>query len=590
MTQVTNHVPMHRRVVLSARLRIAHAARHVHRAADLLVEQDLLGASGDAVVGADPELAQPAGALVGVEHLVQELLALLGRRLHHLAALEAEANAGDLAAAVGGGERERHLALDRVLDRAGEELAVRHVVLADAGDPGPLGHAELDVRAGRGDPHLLLALDPLGQPVDLVGLALPGRDRLGVRCEAGPVVEVLVVGQRHPRLARVRVRREERQRPAVLPGGRAVHRGLHERLAGLLRPRLALGVRPRELARVDVGHDRDPHVGVLGGPGGRWRDPLELLVRGEVVERGGRPLRGELHDREPARPQHLLVDGLHEGLRAGGGLDDAYVALRHPGRVAHQDAGQGVYARVLHSGSPPLDRPTSQRWRRSSPVSSGWKATARTLPCRTATGCPSTSASTSTSGPCSSTQGARMTTARSGPKPSSSRSDSKLCVWRPNALRRALTSSSPRWSRSSMIRPAQVPSVGVPPRISSRSGSASRSRSMPLVIVVDSPPGITSPSSPCRSSRVRTLRTSAPTRCRLASWASKSPWMASTPMVAMLTSRAAEAGRRTPRGRRSRGPPWARPAHVTPLQPAPHPRSGSWPPRSPGRAWPGRPT
>ncbi len=42
-----------------------------------------------------------------------------------------------------------------------------------------------------------------------------------------------------------------------------------------------------------------------------------------------------------------------------------------------------------------------------------------------------------------------------------------------------------------MISPAHVPSVGVPDRTRSRNGSARCSRSMPSVIVVDSPPGIT---------------------------------------------------------------------------------------------------
>ena len=55
--------------------------REVDRAADLLVEQDLLREAVDAVVGADPELAEPARALVGVEHLDQELLVALGGRV-----------------------------------------------------------------------------------------------------------------------------------------------------------------------------------------------------------------------------------------------------------------------------------------------------------------------------------------------------------------------------------------------------------------------------------------------------------------------------------------------------------------------------
>ena len=40
-----------------------------------------------------PELAEPARALVGVEHLDQEVLAALGARVDDLAGLEAEADA-----------------------------------------------------------------------------------------------------------------------------------------------------------------------------------------------------------------------------------------------------------------------------------------------------------------------------------------------------------------------------------------------------------------------------------------------------------------------------------------------------------------
>ena len=60
-----------------AGLGIGHADREVDRAADLLVEQDLLGEAVDAVVGADAQLTQPARAIVGVERLEQELLVSL---------------------------------------------------------------------------------------------------------------------------------------------------------------------------------------------------------------------------------------------------------------------------------------------------------------------------------------------------------------------------------------------------------------------------------------------------------------------------------------------------------------------------------
>ena len=55
---------------------------------------------------------------------------------------------------------------------------------------------------------------------------------------------------------------------------------------------------------------------------------------------------------------------------------------------------------------------------RVSSVSSGWKAATSSRPSRASTGWPSTSASTSTSGPASSSHGARMKTARSGSLPS----------------------------------------------------------------------------------------------------------------------------------------------------------------------------
>ena len=60
--QVADHVPVHGRVVLAPGLRIRHADREVDRAADLLVEQDLLREAVDPVVRADAELAEAARA------------------------------------------------------------------------------------------------------------------------------------------------------------------------------------------------------------------------------------------------------------------------------------------------------------------------------------------------------------------------------------------------------------------------------------------------------------------------------------------------------------------------------------------------
>ena len=262
----------------------------------------------------------------------------------------------------------------------------------------------------------------------------PGGDRVVVGRQAGRVEEVLVVAQRHPRLARVRVRREERQRPAVLAGGGALHRRLHQRLARLLRPRACfLGSAP-ESARVFTSAIIAMRTSAFSAAHSRVRrDPVELLVAGELEEGGLRAVGGQLHDRQAAGTQHLLVHGLHQRLGGGRGLDHADVALAAPASSSGRGSGR----------APPRAGPSCGHFRIAraasgagavSPVSSGWKATARMLPWRTATGWPSTSASTSTSAPTRSTQGARMNTARSGPSAARSSSASKRCDLAPEGV------------------------------------------------------------------------------------------------------------------------------------------------------------
>src|SRR3954471_23252219 len=242
LAEVADEVPVDGRLVHPAALRIARADRHVHGAAELLIEQHLLGRLGDPVVRPDAELAEAPGSLVGVEHLVQVLLSPFGARVDDLAVLEAEPHAGHLAAAVHGGEREAHLAVHAVLDRTREELPVGHVVRAVAGDPVAPRDVQPHVGAGPHHVDLLAPFDPVGQPLDLLGLALPRRDRVVVVGEAGAVEELLVLGERHVGLRGERLGRVERQRPAVRALGGALHRRLEERLARLLRAGLLGGV------------------------------------------------------------------------------------------------------------------------------------------------------------------------------------------------------------------------------------------------------------------------------------------------------------------------------------------------------------
>ena len=169
--------------------------------------------------------------------------------------------------------------------------------------------------------------------------------------------------------------------------------------------------------------------------------------------------------------------------------------------------------------------------------------------------------------------------------PSISRSASNERTWRPNALRLALKSSRPRWSRSSMISPAQVPSTGVPERTRSRSGSARPSRSIPSVIVVDSPPGMTSPSRPSRSAGTRTSRTSAPSAARIRACASKPPWSARTPTSGAYQPRLARSCCSSSLRVSSDAIAVPRPSEAR--RPARGRGSASWPRRSPRRAAPG---
>ena len=102
----------------------------------------------------------------------------------------------------------------------------------------------------------------------------------------------------------------------------------------------------------------------------------------------------------------------------------------------------------------------------------------------------------------------------------------------PNAFRRTVTSRPPRvsWSTvpsstrsASRIIPAHVPKVGIPPAIRFWSGSNSSKIRASLAIVVDSPPGTTSPSQASSSAGRRTARVAKPSALRTAMCSRTSP-------------------------------------------------------------------
>ena len=119
---------MDTRLVDAAEIRVAVPERDVHRAVHLLVEERVLHVARDARVAADAELAEPARALVGVEHLQQELLVRSGGGVDDAPAGETQPDPGHLSAVVDGRKLgEADLPLRGVLERAPEELAAGQV-------------------------------------------------------------------------------------------------------------------------------------------------------------------------------------------------------------------------------------------------------------------------------------------------------------------------------------------------------------------------------------------------------------------------------------------------------------------------------
>ena len=103
-------------------------------AADLLVEQHLAGPGLDAEVEPDAELAEATRPSSIASTRSSNLHILVARGAHDLAVPELEPDAADPAVGVHGGQLEEDRAVRAVLDRSGEDLAVRHVHPAVARD------------------------------------------------------------------------------------------------------------------------------------------------------------------------------------------------------------------------------------------------------------------------------------------------------------------------------------------------------------------------------------------------------------------------------------------------------------------------
>src|SRR5262249_41527661 len=151
----------------------------------------VLHVARDAGVAADAELAEPARALVGVEHLEQEVLVGVGARVDDPAALEAQADRRQLAPRIHGRElAEDDLALGAVLDRAVEDLAAGDVRACSVDLSLAARQADSQIRALAENPDLVRGVEELLDPRHALALGVPVQ-------EHGSVEELRELWQGH---------------------------------------------------------------------------------------------------------------------------------------------------------------------------------------------------------------------------------------------------------------------------------------------------------------------------------------------------------------------------------------------------------
>ena len=289
----------------------------------------------------------------------------------------------------------------------------------------------------------------------------------------------------------------------MLALGGALHHRLHQLAGRRLAQRLALGSTLRELARVRVGANRDPAVGLFGRPPRRRRDPLELGVGGVLKKAACCPSSSARRSDGPPASSTSLVDRPRPAARPPTGPRSRRCRPRRPWSSARRGSSPGSSTRgsLIASLSFAPASADPRAWTRSpSPSAARARASRRPArgetrrqhrPSRTATGCPSTSASTSTSAPAllDPRRADEDRAQRLGPDPVDRRSASKL-----GDLAAEGVAAAGRVEQAEVVAVADDhPGAGAehrPARVGVRADRRPRpSRSIAFMIVVDSPPG-----------------------------------------------------------------------------------------------------
>ena len=295
----------------------------MHRAAHLFVEQDVFGVALDAIVGPDADFAQASSAWVGVEDGVEEVFAALGAGFHDQAVLERERDAIHLTALVDGGKLVPDTAVDAVLDRRREDLAVGHVFLAVGGLPDASGRTEGEVGVRADDANVRARFEPGFQ-------GRQPRRHFGPVDVGGAVQEIGVLAERHLRLLGQGIGGVVAQDPADVFDD-LIHDGpARDHRLGQTR-RVGVG----QCACVFSRADADGHLDRVGLKLRNRIEKLELLIASLGQEYLLGLLETHIQPRVPARRQDAPVAGHQQRLSIGGAVDDDQVARTDFGRVLH---------------------------------------------------------------------------------------------------------------------------------------------------------------------------------------------------------------------------------------------------------------
>ncbi len=181
----------------------------MHRAADLLVEQDIPRELVYPVVQPERDLAQIACALVLVEHREQELLPARCSGVDHFTVLEREPDVLHLVSAVDSRVCEAHRAGRGVLDGPCKHLAIREVVGAAGVDPLAAADPVPKVGVRRLNVYLVVRCQHVRDPLLLVVYLAPLANGVVLIQQAGAEHELLVVGERHASVLSVGLGGEE---------------------------------------------------------------------------------------------------------------------------------------------------------------------------------------------------------------------------------------------------------------------------------------------------------------------------------------------------------------------------------------------